>query len=67
MSAGALVVNLDNGDKYLYSVLPEKAVVNAWYQSKGDYDWWTYDYSLAQYSESGKTVHCGSFVAMTGK
>lgn len=35
---GAIVLDLAMGNKSLYSVPPEKAVVNAWYQANGDYN-----------------------------
>ena len=57
-----LVVNLDNGQKYTYSVPPKKAVVNAYYQfGKHNYNTWEYDYSLVE--TSGRTAYCGNFAA----
>jgi len=61
---GAIVLDFATGKKMLYSVPPEKAVVAAWYQANGNFNTWEYDYSLAQYSESGKSVYCGDFAAL---
>lgn len=58
-----VVANLDNGSEYIYTVPPEKAVVNAYYQyGKHNFNTWEYDYSLVKYA-NGRTVYCGSFAA----
>ena len=59
-----VVVNLDNGNEYVYTVPPEKAVVNAYYQyGKHNFNTWEYDYSLVKRT-GGRTVYCGSFAAI---
>lgn len=63
---GAIVLNLTTGKKAIYSVPPEKAVVNAWYQAQGNFNTWEYDYPLAKKSPSGQSVYCGDFVALVG-
>lgn len=63
-----VVINLDNGNEYIYTVPPEKAVVNAYYQfGKHDFNAWEYDYSLVKYTTSGRTVYCGNFTANVNK
>ena len=47
-----------------YFLAPEQAVVCAWYQARGNYNTWDYDFTKAVYGKSGKTVFCGEFSAM---
>ena len=59
-----VVYQLGTRNKYIYTVPPEQAVVNAYYQyEKNNYNTWEYDYSMARYSFSTKTVYCGDFAA----
>ena len=59
----AVVINLDNGNEYIYTVPPERAVVDAYYQyGKHDFNTWGYDYSLVKRTKGG-IVYCGSFAA----
>lgn len=59
------VVNLATLDELTYSLLPERAVVVAYMvQTKRNHNWWTYDWTLAKVSKSGKTVCCGDFAAI---
>ena len=51
-------------NRYVYNLPPEEAVVDAYYQyAKHKFNTWEYDYSLARYSPSKKTVYCGDFSA----
>ena len=55
---------LGTENKYIYTLLPRIAVVNAYYQyAKNNFNTWEYDYSLVRYSGSGRTVYCGDFAA----
>lgn len=59
-----IVYRLGTRDKYIYTLPPEIAVVNAYYQyGKHNFNTWEYDYSLARYSVSAMTVYCGDFAA----
>ena len=61
------VVNLDTGDKYIYSLNPEKAVVRAYNQLvKGNQNSWEYKYDCSelQFGGNGYTVSCGNMVAL---
>ena len=59
-----IVYQLGTRNKYIYTLPPEIAVVNAYYQhEKNNYNTWEYDYSMARYSVSAKTVYCGDFAA----
>ena len=59
-----IVYQLGTRDKYIYTVPPEQAVVNAYYQyALNNYNTWEYDYSLVRYSVSAMTVYCGDFAA----
>ena len=59
-----VVYQLGTENKYIYTLPPEKAVVNAYYQyAKHNFNEWEYDYSQARYSVSAKTVYCGDFAA----
>ena len=59
------VFNLDTAQwERTYFLPPDQAVLCAYYQSRGDMNWWQYDRSLIQYGKSGKTVFCGNFSAM---
>ena len=59
-----IVYQLGTENKYIYTVPPEQAVVDAYYQyGLTNYNTWEYDYSLARYSVSAKTVYCGDFAA----
>jgi hypothetical protein len=59
-----IVCQLGTNNEYIYTVPPEIAVVNAYYQyGKHDYNTWEYDYSLVRYSVSARTVYCGDFAA----
>ena len=42
---------------------PEQAVVELWYQDRGDYDIDSYDYTLAQYNRDHSIVGCGIYRA----
>lgn len=56
------VYQLGTRNEYIYTVPPEQAVVNAYYQyALNDYNTWEYDYSLVRYS--ARTVYCGDFAA----
>lgn len=58
------VINLKTGGETYYTITPEKAVVCAYNQSRGNYNSFSYDFSIAKKSASGKTVSCGDFAAM---
>ena len=59
-----VVYQLGTENKYIYTVPPAQAVVDAYYQyEKKNFNTWEYDYSLARYSVSAKTVYCGDFAA----
>ena len=59
-----IVYQLGTNNKYIYTVPPEQAVVAAYYQyGLTNYNTWEYDYSMARYSVSAKTVYCGDFAA----
>lgn len=59
------VLNLSTGEELVYSLPPEKAVVSAYCrETLKNRNWWTYDWSLAKVSKSGKTVCCGDFAAI---
>ena len=59
-----IVYQLGTNNKYIYTVPPEQAVVNAYYQyGLTNYNTWEYDYSMARYTVSAKTVYCGDFAA----
>ena len=59
-----IVYQLGTENKYIYTVPPEQAVVDAYYQyGLTNYNTWEYDYCLARYSVSAKTVYCGDFAA----
>ena len=59
-----VVYQLGTRSAYIYTVPPEKAVVCAYYQYvKNNFNTWEYDYSLARYSVSARTVYCGDFAA----
>ena len=58
-----IVYQLGTRDKYIYTVPPEQAVVDAYYQyEKKNFNTWEYDYSL--YSVTGRIVYCGDFAAI---
>ena len=59
-----IVYHLGTENGYIYTLPPEKAVVAAYYQyGKKNFNFWEYDYSLARYSATAKTVYCGDFAA----
>ena len=59
-----IVYQLGTNNKYIYTVPPEQAVVNAYYQyALTNYNTWEYDYSLVRYSATAMTVYCGDFAA----
>ena len=59
-----VVYQLGTRSAYIYTVPPEKAVVNAYYQyGKHNFNTWEYDYSLVRYSVTARTVYCGDFAA----
>lgn len=59
-----VVYQLGTRNEYIYTVPPEQAVVNAYYQyEKHNFNTWEYDYSLVRYSFSAKTAYCGDFAA----
>ena len=59
-----IVYQLGTENKYIYMLPPEQAVVCAYYQyEKKNFSTWEYDYSMARYSVSAKTVYCGDFAA----
>jgi len=42
-----MVLNIETGDEYYYSLPPEKAVVTAFLQhSERDWNWWSYPESI---------------------
>ena len=61
------VFNLRTGEERSYSVSPEKAVVNAFYQEHNQNNTWEYDYSIVKYSDSHKTVSCGDWAALVNQ
>ena len=59
-----IVYQLGTENKYIYTVPPEQAVVCAYYQyGLNNYNTWKYDYSMARYSDTARTVYCGDFAA----
>ena len=59
-----VVYDLNGHRSLIYTVPPEQAVVDAYYQhEKNNYNTWEYDYSLVRYSVSAMTVYCGDFAA----
>lgn len=59
------VLNLSTNEELLYSLPPRQAVVAAFEQKiRHNYNIFTYDYSKAKISQSGKTVSCGDFCAI---
>lgn len=59
-----IVYQLGTRKKYIYTLPPKIAVVCAYYQyGKHNYNTWEYDYSIAKYSVSARTVYCGDFAA----
>lgn len=60
------VLNLSTQQELTYcGISPEQAVVCADYQSRGNFNTWTYDYSRAQRGPSGRTVSCGDWATTT--
>jgi hypothetical protein len=57
------VTNLATGKEQVFSLPPRQAVVNAWYQSKNNWNTWQYNYEAAPVIEGDKTVACGDFCA----
>jgi hypothetical protein len=58
-----IVYQLGTENKFIYTLPPEKAVVNAYYQyAKNNFNTWEYDYSLVKCA-NGRTVYCGDFAA----
>lgn len=59
-----VVYQLGTSNKFIYTVPPKQAVVDAYYQhEKKNFNIWEYDYSLVRYSVSAMTVYCGDFAA----
>lgn len=59
------VLNLATGmEIFFHGISPEKAVVCAYEQSLSNWNTWSYDFSKAVISNSGKTVSCGDFCAI---
>ena len=60
-----VVYQLGTENKYIYTLPPEIAVVNAYYQHPNhNYDTCEYDYPRARYSvPTARTVYCGDFAA----
>ena len=59
-----VVYQLGTRNEYIYTVPPEQAVVDAYYQyALNNYNIWEYDYSLVRYSATAMTVYCGDFAA----
>lgn len=59
-----VVYQLGTSNKFIYTVPPKQAVVDAYYQhEKNNYNTWEYDYSLVRYSATAMTVYCGDFAA----
>ena len=60
-----VVYQLGTENKYIYTLPPEIAVVNAYYQHENhNYNTWEYDYSRVRYSvPTARTVYCGDFAA----
>ncbi len=59
------VMNLLTGETQLFSMAPELAVVSAFQQGKGDFNWWTYP-KPAEHPEfrvNTVTVSCGDYTA----
>jgi len=63
----SVVTNLLNGDRYTYSLLPERVVICAYHQfEKGDMSSWNYKYDCSeiQFGGLGYTVSCGNMVSL---
>ena len=59
-----IVYDLNGHRSLIYTVPPEQAVVDAYYQhEKNNYNTWEYDYSIVRYSVSARIVYCGDFAA----
>ena len=59
-----VVYDLNGHRSLIYTVPPEQAVVDAYYQhEKNNYNTWEYDYSIVRYSVSARIVYCGDFAA----
>ena len=63
-----IVHNLATGAEIGYCLPPEKAVVCAFEQeTRKNCNTWAYDFSKARVSNSGRTVSCGDWVAITNQ
>ncbi|WP_018234366.1 hypothetical protein [Thioalkalivibrio thiocyanodenitrificans] len=59
------VINMSTEQELSYSLPPEKAVVCAHEQySRRNWNTWSYDFSKARASVSGRTVSCGDWVTL---
>lgn len=59
-----LARNLTTGQVLSYDQPPEKAVVLAFYQSRHNYNWWSYNDWSVLYGPSGRTVSRGDWTAL---
>lgn len=57
------VTNLRTGEVLEYSLPPERAVVCAAYQECGNYNTWSYDFTRARLTPTGRFVVCGHHAA----